>query len=108
LTDHIGDAELRRFFEDRIVPAATALRDRGVSFFAMAPESEATTYWTERSQDAEYVFQIGEDLGGEMHLMWREHPELVALADDLARIARAMVETRDQSGEVSPFIYAMY
>jgi hypothetical protein len=108
LTDHSGEAELRKFFEDRIVPAAAALRERGVSFFALAPDRNATTYWTERPSDAGYVFQIGENLAGELHALWHDHPELQALADDLARMTSAMAERRDQSSAVSPFIYAMY
>jgi hypothetical protein len=108
LTDETGEAELRRFFEERVVPAAAALRGRGVSFFPLVPDRTATTYWTARPSDAGYIFQIGENLAGELHLMWREHPEIQALADDLARMADAMAERRDQSAAVSPFIYAMY
>jgi hypothetical protein len=108
LTDQPGEADLRGFFEDRILPAAAALRERGVAFFPLAPDRNATTYWSERPADAGYVFQIGENLAGELHALWREHPELQALADDLARMASAMAERRDQSSDVSPFIYAMY
>jgi hypothetical protein len=40
--------------------------------------------------------------------MWRDHPELRALADDLAAMTRALAERREESAEVSSFIYAMF
>jgi hypothetical protein len=40
--------------------------------------------------------------------MWRPYPELQALADDLAAMSRTMAERREQSADVSSFIYAMF
>ena len=54
------------------------------------------------------MFEIGDDLGGQLHAMWRDHPELEALADDLAGMTRTMAERREESADVSSFIYAMF
>ena len=108
MTDDTRDAELRRFFRERIVPAAGALRGRGVSFFALAPDRAASSYWSTRTRGEGYVFEIGDNLAGELHEMWREHPELQALADELAAMARTLADRREESADVSSFIYAMF
>ena len=108
MTDDAQERELRRFFQDRIVPAAEALRGRGVSFFPLAPERGATSYWNSRPRGQAYVFAIGDDVGAELRELWHEHPELRALADDLAAMTRALAERRQESADVSSFIYAMF
>jgi hypothetical protein len=108
LTDDTQERELRRFFHERIVPAAEALRARGASFFALGPDTAQSSYWNERPRGEGYVFAIGDNLAGELHEMWRDHPELQALADDLAAMTRTLAERREESAEVSSFIYAMF
>jgi hypothetical protein len=108
LTDDAQEHGLRQFFQDRIVPAANALRERGVFFFALAPDRTQHTYWSKRSRGEGYIFQVGDDLEGQLREMWRACPELQALADDLATMARAMGERREQPADVSSFIYAMF
>jgi len=108
LTDDTRERELRRFFHERIVPAAEAMRERGVSFFALAPDRTQTSYWRQRPRHEGYIFQIGDDLEGALRELWREHPELRALADDLADMTRRMAERRRDSADVSSFIYAMF
>ena len=102
------ERELGQFFRERIVPAAQTLRERGVSFFALEPDRAATSYWKSRPQGEAYVFAIGDDIGGELHELWREHPELHALAGDLATMTRTLAERREESADVSSFIYAMF
>ena len=108
MTDDTRDAELRRFFRERVVPAAEALRGRGVAFFALEPDRSTTSYWNTRPAGEGYVFDVGDDLAGELHEMWREHPELQALASDLAAMARTMAERGEVPADVSAFIYAMF
>lgn len=108
MTDETRDAELHRFFHERIVPAAEALRRRGVAFFALEPNRSTASYWNTRPAGEGYIFEIGDDLAGELHVMWREHPELQALASDLAAVARTMADRREVSADVSSFIYAMF
>ena len=108
MTDDVQERALRQFFRDRIVPAAQTLRDRDVSFFALKPDRTTSSYWNVRPRGEEYIFAIGDDLAGELHTMWREHPELRGLADDLASMARTLAERREESADVSSFIYAMF
>jgi len=108
LTDDSRERELRCFFRERIVPAAEALRERGVSFFALEPNRGQLSYWNSRPPGGDYIFEISDDLRRELHQMWREYPELQALADDLASITRTMAERREESADVSSFIYAMF
>ncbi len=108
MTDDTQERDLRRFFQQRIVPAAESLRAREVSFFALGPDRSASSYWNTRARGEGYVFAIGDDLAGELHELWRGCAELQALADDLASMTRALAERREESADVSSFIYAMF
>jgi hypothetical protein len=108
LTDDTRDRDLRRFFHERIVPAAESLRRRDVGFFALAPDRSQVSYWSSRPRGEGYVFQIGDDPEAELREVWRDFPELQALAYDLATMTRAMADRREDTAEVSSFIYAMF
>ena len=108
MTDDTRDQDLRRFFHDRIVPAAESLRGRDVRFFTLAPDRRQESYWSSRPGGESYVFQIGDDLEGELRQTWRDVPELQALAYDLASMTRLMADSREETADVSSFIYAMF
>lgn len=108
MTDDARERALRQFFHEHIVPAAQALRDRGVSFFALEPDRTESSHWNTRPSGEGYIFTIGDDIAGELHEMWREYPELQALAGDLASMTRTLAERREESADVSSFIYAMF
>jgi hypothetical protein len=108
LTDDTRDRALHEFFRERIVPTAEKLRQRGVSFFEQEPDRGRKSYWNTRPRGEGYIFAIGDDLAGELHSLWREYPELQALADDLASMASTVADGRPDSADVSSFIYAMF
>ena len=108
MTDETRERELQRFFHERIVPAALALRERGVEFFARVPDRTQGSYWQPRQPGEGYVFEIGDDLAGELHAMWHEHPELQALASELAELTRELADRLEEPADVSSFIYAMF
>ena len=108
MTDDTRERELRRFFDERIVPAAEALRERGVEFFALTPDRTQSSYWQTRTRGEGYVFQISDELAGELHTLWRDHPQLQALAEEIADMTRALAERREEPADVSSFIYAMF
>lgn len=108
MTDETRDQDLRRFFRERIVPEAEALRQRGVAFFPLAPDRTESSYWAARPRGEGYIFQVGEDLEGELRDLWRDVPELQGLAHDLATMTRLMAEWREETADVSSFIYAMF
>ena len=108
MTNDTRDRELHEFFRERIVPAAEKLRHGDVSFFERVPDRGRESYWNARPRGEGYIFAIGDDLAGELHSLWREFPELQALADDLASMASTVAEGRPRSDDVSSFIYAMF
>jgi hypothetical protein len=108
LTDDTRDRELRGFFQERILPAALALQARGVEFFALAPERTRRSYWNERPRGEGYVFRVSDDVAGDLHAMWRDYPEIQALAHELGEMTRVLADRREESADVSSFIYAMF
>ncbi|HET7229095.1 MAG TPA: hypothetical protein VFJ16_03800 [Longimicrobium sp.] len=103
-------ARLEAFFDGRLVPAARSLRERGVSFFPLAPEARAPTYWRARDDGGDYLDSVEPgEVAGRLREMWAEHPELLALVDPLLELAAELGDQSDeQSAEISPFVYAMY
>lgn len=113
MTDAERDKLLRQFYMEQLLPAAERLRERNVQFFSLAPDREhpPATYFEERrdSTTASYVFEL-ENLPSSSWLRarWEEYPELLAIVEPLAELCRAMEQREEESGEVSPLIYAMF
>ena len=105
------DARLRRFFRDRIVPAAEQLRERGCSFFAEGPDPEASTWWESGSEEEPALIEFeADDAARILHARWTSDgvPELADLAAPLLELAEELKTTQEESGEVSPYVYVMY
>ena len=105
------DAKLRRFFRDRIVPAAERLRERGCSFLSEGPDPEAGSWWVEGSGEEPVLIDFEADEAAEiLHARWMSegYPELAELAAPLIELAEALRTTQEESGEVSPYVYVMY
>jgi hypothetical protein len=103
-------ARLAAFFERELVPAARALRERGVSFFPAGADPAAPTYWRRRDDAGDYLDTLDpEETADRLRVLWADHPELLALVDPLLELARAMErEAGEQGPELSPYVYAMY
>jgi hypothetical protein len=108
------DSRLTRFFERWIVPAAKRLRERGVHFFALAPEPDAES-WYLGPPEAEPEFSEFEEqhCAAALRSRWerQELPELVELVDPLLDLAERLTpppETADEAASLSPFVYVMY
>ena len=105
------DAKLRRFFRDRIVPAAERLRERGAGFLTEGPDPGAESWWVEVSEEEPVLIDFEADEAAEiLHARWMSegYPELAALAAPLLELAEALRTTQEESGEVSPYVYVMY
>jgi hypothetical protein len=96
-----------RFFRECLLPAAQNLQARGAELIPGARDSTAATYYAARRADESYIFDLSLTLADVLRSQWRDFPELVALADDLVRLARDLRQ-KEESVEVSPFIYAMF
>lgn len=108
----IDDTELRRFWEERVVPAATRLRERGVVFFPTGPDAEGATWYHGPPQEPPDFVELGDE--GEclrqLASLWERQglPELVELAGPLRALAESLRPVVKESGTISPDIYVMY
>ena len=97
-----------RFFRECLVPAAARLRARQVRLLPDGPDRAAATYYSTRPSREAYVFDLSIPLAEVLRNQWKDYPELAALAEQLSRLARDLRQHSEESGEVSPFIYAMF
>lgn len=97
-----------RFFRECLVPAAARLRAREARLLPDGPDPAAASYYATRTPGEAYVFDLSVPLADVLRSQWKDYPELAALAEDLSRLARDLRQHTEESGEVSPFIYAMF
>jgi hypothetical protein len=107
-TDGRADELAVRFFADRLLPAAAQLRSRGARLLPGGPDPATATYYVTRPAGEEYVVDLDVPLAELLHRQWRDDPEFVALVGELSRLAQELRQRTEQSGEISPFIYAMF
>lgn len=103
------DRQIRKFFEDTIIPVAEKLRERGVAFFAAQPDKSAQSYF-KPYQAQESAFKIETSaIPILLKELWEKEqlPELVALVDPLLELADAVAD-ESPPDEISPFIYVMF
>ena len=108
--DAADERELRRFFRDRLVPAADRLRARGVRLYAPRPDPSVESYWVRHEEAPVPFVEIEPDrCEALLAALWRAegHEDLAALTGDLFRLA-SRVAPRDEDDEVSPNIYVMF
>jgi hypothetical protein len=108
------DARLARFFDKRIVPAATRLRERGVRFFALGPEPDAESWYLgPPDSEPEFIEFEERDCAAALRSRWERQalPELVELVGPLLDLAQRLApppEDTDEAASLSPFVYVMY
>ena len=115
-TTSSGSAEerLRRFFEERLTPAAESLRQRGVRFFdgATTPDSVAdgTSWWQPAPGWPDLSELDPENWVDDLVELWRGQglDELVALAPEFAELASELELGEESEADLSPFLYVMY
>lgn len=101
---------LRSYFNERLMPVKEMMLERGVEFFPTSPDSSAETYYVDRTDDGNYVHEIGQDITAELSSVL-EHialPELSSLTESLITLAETLQEQEETREEVSPFVYAMF
>jgi hypothetical protein len=107
----ISDSTLARFHAEHILPAADAVRARGVEPLAPGRDPEAASYWIRRAAGAELVVRLDQTrLADELARLWeaRGLAELAALSGPLVELSEALAEAADDPQDVSPFIYTIY
>ena len=98
----------RRFFEERIAPAAERLRARGVRFFPLGPTPEQASWYKGPPGGADFFALESSALEAALRARWEDSPELAELAPRLVELARALDIQDEGPGEISPFVYVMY
>jgi hypothetical protein len=111
-------ADLARFYHERLLPVADALRARGVALLpGTAPadrESDldaASRSFYEGPPATPELVEIPEGgFGAALEALWREQglDELAPLAAELERLARELEPEGVESEEVSPFMYVIF
>lgn len=106
------DEDLRRFYEDRIVPAAEALAARGIRFFPMGPEPDESTWYEDAPTEPPELMPLGDQRECLLRLRdrWERQglPELVELVDPLVRLAERLQPPEEEPAEISQYVYVMY
>lgn len=102
---------LTNFFEQKLLPFAKLSKDEGRSIFPYSTGENIESYYQERKDSDSYVYELdASDLAGEIARLWLslEIPELAKIADDLIELAEKIRDGEESSGDVSPFVYAMF
>jgi hypothetical protein len=111
------EASARKFFQQRLLPVAQRVRERGVALFPAGPEPSKASYYEPRDrrpltpEDFEVpTMQQPEQLAEALASLWRgQHmPELAEQAPAFVELARSLRQVEAQSAEVSPFVYVMF
>ncbi len=111
-SDAQSEERLRAFFDERLVPAARALRRRGVRFFPSGPDDGQSSWYLDYPPDTPELVELdAADARAQLERLWSAegHPELVALAGPLADLADQLdARAVEQTDDISPFIYVMF
>ncbi|MBK7949410.1 MAG: hypothetical protein IPK00_11890 [Deltaproteobacteria bacterium] len=104
-------ARLRRFYVERLEPAARRLRERGVEFFPLGPDPSAKTWYVAPPTGPDFSSLDDEAACGEaLREAWTSqgYPELAELVPELMAIARELEVVEEETADISPFVYVMY
>ena len=111
------DSEIDRFFTSQILPLKAASRPNGGTQLALGQDKRAETYFVQRThkQMSKGDFESGGFASVETAqadlIRACERTDaayMVALAPGIAALASALREGRQESSDISEFVYAMY
>ena len=110
-------SQIRKYFNDELLPAARKMLADQNSFFPVVADPSLETYYTARDHRnaSPEDFEIAgcdspENFALALYKMWSSegYPELSALAESMSKLAKSLHFAKEQSDEVSPFIYVMF
>ena len=105
---------LRVFYRKHLLPLAENTKTTGAEIFPFGADASAESYYLERSDDGNYVYEIDSAaLASELKDLWSAggdllSADLASLAEEIIQLAEILREDEETSEEVSPFIYAMF
>jgi hypothetical protein len=102
-----------QLFDEVLVPLAAQLRAADTSLADVAPRRAAESFYEPVRAFARADFEIvaggdPETLRAALLQQWKDEPALHPLAEHLARLSGEIGVEREQSAEVSPFLYVMF
>jgi hypothetical protein len=116
MTTDEHDAELRRFFDEQLLPVAQRVKAKG-DVFPMGPDPSCKSYWIDRTTRTlgkadfeEPSMASPAELGAKLAAMWtaKGDAELAKLAPAMQKLATGLAKAHQKQDDVSPFIYVMY
>lgn len=106
-TERNEEMRLRAFYQQHLIPLAVQLRRQGKTLLPTQPDRSSDSYYAEREGCVSYVTEIS-DIDTELRRIWATDPEFGALIEPLLQLAHELEITEERSGDVSPFVYAMF
>lgn len=107
-------SQIRKFFDKHIARLHTEHAAGNLPTLDLRFGSPADSYFTEPLHAGQlYLTNIPFDNAGALQIyledFWKDEPRLLQLVPDLVKLAFALKEeNREQSAELSPFVYAMF
>lgn len=105
---------LRAFFEEHVLPLSKKVQNNELAYFNVDFDSKKESYFASPAH-SEYLnftnIPLDNKEGLERYLneFWKNTPELLRMIPDLTNVAFELKQVnREQSTELSPFIYTMF
>lgn len=102
---------LSDFYEKFVIPLASAANEAGVEVLKLDVNDASDSYFIDRHDDSDYLHSIdASNMEAELTRLWANDPipGLSEIAPPLMVLADQLHEKEEVSGEVSPFVYAMF
>jgi hypothetical protein len=117
--------KIRSFYDEKLLPVAKSLRDKGLPLFDLAPDPSLSTYYMPRARKSlkptdfeEGGCQAPEDLEVKLQALWKNggvHGKgaeagyaMAKLAAPIAALSKELYAVEEQDAEVSPYTYVMF
>ena len=105
---------IKVFFEAYILPLNKKIRNGELTFLDLNFDNNKESYFTSPAHPLYlYLSHISleniEQLEAFLKDFWKNEPELLTMVPDLAKLAfKLKEENKEQSAELSPFVYTMF
>jgi hypothetical protein len=109
--------QINKYFYNELLPIARKMLADKKLFFPVVADPNLKTYYITRhlQKTSPEDFEIAgcdspENFALALFKMWSSegYPELSALAESMSKLAKSLHFAKEQSDEVSPFIYVMF
>ena len=99
-----------RVFEECLLPAARKLRERGVRFFPLGPDSDEESWYTAAPTRPNFAELEPSQCEAALRELWESQglAELAELAEPLMRLSAELEMAEEEIPDISPFVYVMY